>query len=205
MAIATYGVAFEFCVPLVDSAGRPQFKTSPTLAAGDFKVSTDGSALANLATLPDVYPSGSKSVRIRLSSGEMTGQNVTVTGSDAAGAEWDDIFVCITPEPVERVANTTQINGSTQTARDLGASVLLSPGTGTGQISLSSGAVLLQATQTGVTIPTVTNLTNAPTNGDLTATMKTSVTTAATAATPTVSSVSGSNSEVSTTSSGVAA
>ena len=36
--------------------------------------------------------------------------------------------------------------------------VLLTSGTGTGQISLSSGAVLLQATQTGVTIPTVTTV-----------------------------------------------
>lgn len=35
-------------------------------------------------------------------------------------------------------------------------------GTGAGQISLSSGAVLLQPTQTGVTIPTVTTLTNLP-------------------------------------------
>lgn len=34
-----------------------------------------------------------------------------------------------------------KIAGTTQTARDLGASVLLSPGTGTGQISLSSGTV----------------------------------------------------------------
>jgi hypothetical protein len=44
------------------------------------------------------------------------------------------------------------------------------------------------ATPTNITagvITTVTNLTNAPTNGDLTATMKISVTTAATAATPT--------------------
>lgn len=40
-------------------------------------------------------------------------------------------------------------------------------------------------------IPTATNLTNAPTNGDLTATMKTSVTTAATAATPTAAAVTG--------------
>lgn len=40
-------------------------------------------------------------------------------------------------------------------------------------------------------IPTVTNLTNAPTSGDLTATMKTSVTTAATAATPIAASVTG--------------
>ena len=59
-------------------------------------------------------------------------------------------------------ANTVKVGGTVQTARDLGASVLLSSGTGTGQISLVSGAVLLQATQTGVTIPTVTNLTNAP-------------------------------------------
>lgn len=55
-------------------------------------------------------------------------------------------------------ANTLAIGGTTQTARDLGASVLLSSGTGTGQVSLSSGAVLLQPTQTGVTIPTVTNV-----------------------------------------------
>jgi hypothetical protein len=55
-------------------------------------------------------------------------------------------------------ANVRAIGGTLQTARDLGASVLLSSGTGTGQISLSSGAVLLQATQTGVTIPTVTTV-----------------------------------------------
>lgn len=44
---------------------------------------------------------------------------------------------------------------------------------------------------TAGTITTVTNLTNAPTNGDLTATMKTSITTAATAATPIAASVAG--------------
>jgi hypothetical protein len=37
--------------------------------------------------------------------------------------------------------DTIQVGGTTQTARDLGASILLSPGTGTGQVSLSSGAV----------------------------------------------------------------
>lgn len=37
--------------------------------------------------------------------------------------------------------NTVQINGTNQTARDIGASVLLSSGTGAGQISLASGAV----------------------------------------------------------------
>ena len=51
---------------------------------------------------------------------------------------------------------------------------------------------------TGGTITTVTNLTNAPTNGDLTATMKTSVTTAATAATPIAASVTGAVGSVTT-------
>ena len=50
--------------------------------------------------------------------------------------------------------------------------------------------VKLAADQSGVTIPavtTVTNLTNAPTAGDLTATMKSSITTAASSATPALS------------------
>lgn len=37
--------------------------------------------------------------------------------------------------------NTSHVSGTAQTARDLGASVLLSSGTGTGQVSLSSGTV----------------------------------------------------------------
>jgi hypothetical protein len=165
-----------------------------------------------------------------------------------------------------------KINGTSQTARDLGASVLISSGSGAGQLDVTSGviksnlaqilgtaltetagylaaafkqffniasptstlnlltAVTTLTTYTGNTpqtgdsyarigaagagltalgdarvanldaaistrtkpadtqaaVTTVTNLTNAPTAGDLTATMKTSVTSAATAATPTV-------------------
>jgi hypothetical protein len=37
--------------------------------------------------------------------------------------------------------DVSKVSGTSQTARDLGASVLLSPGTGTGQISLTAGAV----------------------------------------------------------------
>ena len=43
-----------------------------------------------------------------------------------------------------------------QITPDGSGNVYVSSGTGTGQVSLSSGEVLLQATQTGVTIPTVT-------------------------------------------------
>lgn len=38
-------------------------------------------------------------------------------------------------------ANAARTGGTTNTGRDIGASVLLSPGTGTGQVSLTSGAV----------------------------------------------------------------
>ncbi len=65
--------------------------------------------------------------------------------------------------------NTTHVADTAQTGRDLGASVLLSSGTGAGQISLSSGLVTLAGvTHTGAVIPTVTttttatNLTNLP-------------------------------------------
>jgi hypothetical protein len=62
-----------------------------------------------------------------------------------------------------------------------------------GTITFPTTATLASTTNiTAGTIATVTNLTNAPTAGDLTATMKTSVTTAATAATPTAAAVTGS-------------
>ncbi len=100
MSSPLYGEAFAFSIGLVDRSSRPQFKASPTIAAGDFKVSTAGGALANLATLPDVYPAGGKAVRIQLSAAEMSGGTVTVIGSDAAGSEWDDVIIGITPEPL---------------------------------------------------------------------------------------------------------
>ena len=37
--------------------------------------------------------------------------------------------------------DVSKIGGTTQTARDLGASVLVSPGTGTGQLSIASGVI----------------------------------------------------------------
>ena len=55
-----------------------------------------------------------------------------------------------------------KIAGTTQTARDIGASVLLSSGTGTGQLDFTSGVVKANATQwLGGTIPAV-NVTGVP-------------------------------------------
>jgi hypothetical protein len=44
-------------------------------------------------------------------------------------------------------ANTVQLAGTAQTGRDIGASVLLSPGTGTGQLAITSGVVDANAVQ----------------------------------------------------------
>lgn len=55
-----------------------------------------------------------------------------------------------------------KVAGTTQTARDIGASVLLSTGTGTGQLDFTSGVVKANATQwLGGTIPAV-NVTGVP-------------------------------------------
>ena len=164
-AVPKNGVAYIFYGCLVSQADTKLFKSSPTLAAGDFKVSIDGGAFANLATLPTNTP-GTYAVKFSLSAAEMTGDNILVVASDAAGAEWCDqcwniqtsargIADLAYPATSGRSmvvdanglvdANTVKVgpsgSGTAQTARDIGASVLLSSGTGTGQISLSSGIV----------------------------------------------------------------
>lgn len=77
------------------SQSTGQFQTNPTLASGDVKISKDGGALANLATLPAVTPAASKMVKVTVSSTEMTADNVTLVFSDAAGDEWDEVIVNI--------------------------------------------------------------------------------------------------------------
>jgi hypothetical protein len=54
----------------------------------------------------------------------------------------------------DQAVNVTKFGGTAVTGRDIGASVLLSPGTGTGQISLASGAVTVgtNSDKTGYTL-----------------------------------------------------
>ena len=86
---------YIFYVGLKSQADGNTFQSNPTIASGDFKVSTNGGALANPSTLPAVTPASSKMVKITLSASEMNGDNVTVIASDAAGAEWVDLIVNI--------------------------------------------------------------------------------------------------------------
>lgn len=62
----------------------------------------------------------------------------------------------------DQAVNTTKVGGTAQTGRDLGASVLLSTGTGTGQLDFTAGVVKSNSTQwLGGTIPAV-NVTGVP-------------------------------------------
>lgn len=87
---------FILYIALEDMASPGRFKSSPTIAAGDFKISKDGGAFANLATLPTVTPASTKSVKIELSSTEMNADNILILCSDQTDpAEWADLAVSI--------------------------------------------------------------------------------------------------------------
>jgi hypothetical protein len=223
------GVEFITYISLEATAGGSLVAT-PTIAAGDFKVSIDGGALANLSTLPTNTPAGSGMVKITLSTSEMNGDNITVKCVDAAGAEWLPVTINIqtSTRQIDDLAypttsgrsidvtaggevgidwanigsptTTVNLSGTTvKTATDvetdtqdiqgrLPAALTAGGNIKADALAFSGDTVAADNAEaffdgtgyagTNNVIPTVTNLTNAPTNGDLTATMKTSVATA---------------------------
>jgi hypothetical protein len=83
-------------IALRDSSNSDSFKATPTLAAGDFKVSKDGGSLNNLTTLPTNSPAGSVLVTIALSATEMTADFVSVVCIDqTTPKEWSDYVFSI--------------------------------------------------------------------------------------------------------------
>jgi len=88
MPLPKKGVAYTFTRALYSTAVPGAFQVNPTIAVGDFRVSTDGGALVNLTTLPVVAPAGSVLVQITVTAAEMTADRVSVVGIDQAGNEW---------------------------------------------------------------------------------------------------------------------
>lgn len=87
---------FLIRIALEDYANPGNFKSSPTIAAGDFKVAIDAAALANLGTLPSVSPASTVCVLITLSNTEMNGDVITLVGIDQTSPkEWADFMVSI--------------------------------------------------------------------------------------------------------------
>jgi hypothetical protein len=83
--------AFTCTVSLVATA-TGALLVNPPLAAGDFRVSKDGAAFANLTTLPVVAPAGSVCVQLALSAPEMDAARVVVHGLDPDGV-WESVMI----------------------------------------------------------------------------------------------------------------
>lgn len=87
---------FIFSIQLADMANPGSMKSSPTIAAGDFKVSKDGGALNDLTSLPAVAPAASTWVTISMSATEMNADRVQIQAIDQTSLkEWADWGVCI--------------------------------------------------------------------------------------------------------------
>src|SRR5262245_41023959 len=72
------------------------YQANPTLAAGDVKVSVDGGAFGNVASLPSVTPAAGAAVKLTLSAGETNGDNIIVAFIDQTSPkEWSDTIVHI--------------------------------------------------------------------------------------------------------------
>jgi hypothetical protein len=87
---------FIIRISLADMGASGSFKSSATIAAGDFKVDKDGGGLTNLTTLPSVDPAASVLVKITLSATEMNADVVTIVGIDQTSPkEWADFVMSI--------------------------------------------------------------------------------------------------------------
>ena len=107
MALPLQNQAYVFYLSVGNALNPDEFLANPTIAAGDFKVSTDGGALVNLDTLPVVTPAGSIWVQVSLSADEMDGEKVVVQGIDAAGGEWQGVstFIDVPTSNSETIAD----------------------------------------------------------------------------------------------------
>lgn len=146
--------AYVFYISLIDTADTGAFKANPTIAAGDFQVSGDDAAFADLATLPVVAPSGSIGVKISLSQAEMNFDKIMVQCIDAAGSEWDDVLIFIDAT----AANVDDIVRSTTPANTLDVTATGAAGVNWGNVENQGSSVNLSSTTTNLcnTITTYT-------------------------------------------------
>lgn len=142
-------------VSLVSQANTKLAQVNPTIAAGDFKVSIDGGAFANLGTLPAVTPAGGRAVKITLSQAEVNGDNIFVQCVDAAGDEWCDLLINIQTA-------TRQIDDlafPTTSGRSLDVTATGAAGVDWANVENQSTAVNLSGTTTNL-VNTATTVTN---------------------------------------------
>ncbi len=132
-----------------------------------------------------IYPEELGDVRVDV--GQISGD---ATAADNAEAFFDGTGYAGTNNVIPSVTAAGLVDGAI-TAAKIASDAITAAKVASDAIAEIQSGLATPTNITAGTITTVTNLTNAPTNGDLTATMKASVTTAATAATPIAASVTG--------------
>ena len=85
------GQAYTFSLSLFSQA-TGDIIVNPTIAGGDFNISTDGGAFTALNTTPTVAPAGGRSVEFNLTSAEVGSSHFCVQCIDAVGDEWKSIL-----------------------------------------------------------------------------------------------------------------
>lgn len=77
--------------------GAVDILSNPTLAAGDFKLSTNVTpTYTNLGTTPTLDPSSDTSVKITISASEAECTSGIVRGIDSATKQWEDVAIAFT-------------------------------------------------------------------------------------------------------------
>jgi len=88
--------AWSCLVCLEDYANPGNFKSSPTIAAGDFAYSIDDGAFATAEITVTVDPAATVSVKIVMTAAGMNGDVILIKGVDQTSPkEWSDFALCI--------------------------------------------------------------------------------------------------------------
>ena len=138
--------------PFVDSTDGATAEAALTLSQADIQLSKNGAAFAQKNQASNATYGVAGMYRVPLDATDTNTPGVLTIAVAESGAlivmgqfqivaanTYDSLYSTAAADLLD--VNASQVGGTAQTGRDIGASVLLSPGTGTGQISLASGAV----------------------------------------------------------------
>lgn len=130
-------VAYRVTFPIFDADGD-----LVTGATGlDSEISKDGGTFADCTNEATEIATSSGIYYLDLTSTEMNADTVAIIVKTSSSGAKTTPLVMYPEEAGDIRVNATQLNGTGLTGRDIGASVLLSPGTATGQLDITSGVV----------------------------------------------------------------
>lgn len=145
-------VAYRITFPILDADGD-----LVTGASGlDSEISKDAGTFADCTNEATEIATSSGVYYLDLTSTEMNADTVAIIVKTSTSGAKTTVLVMYPEEAGDIRVNATQLNGTSLTGRDIGASVLLSSGTGTGQLDFTSGVVKANVTQFGGTNATAT-------------------------------------------------